>query len=78
MFYVVGAAQDLHFKQLFSILKKMEYPWADKCKHINFGMVEGMSTRSGNVVFLEDILNNCKEAMHDVMKKNEKKRLYTS
>ena len=36
-------------------------------------MVTGMSTRKGTVVFLDDILDEAKEVMHDVMKSNEAK-----
>ena len=54
--YAVGSQQKLYFKQLKLVLKKMGYEWADKIKHIEFGMVKGMSTRAGNVVFLEDVL----------------------
>eukprot|EP01112_Ceratiomyxa_fruticulosa_P010342 TRINITY_DN2732_c0_g1_i2.p1 TRINITY_DN2732_c0_g1~~TRINITY_DN2732_c0_g1_i2.p1 ORF type:complete len:587 (+),score=138.31 TRINITY_DN2732_c0_g1_i2:156-1916(+) len=73
MYYVVAAQQDLHFQQLFRILDKMGYDWFKSCHHINFGMVLGMSTRRGNVVFLEDILSEAKQTMLEVMKKNEAK-----
>ena len=33
----------------------------------------GMSTRRGTVKFLDDILNDVGEAMHDVMRRNENK-----
>jgi arginyl-tRNA synthetase len=72
-YYVVGSQQDMHFKQLFRILNMMEYDWAKDCHHINFGMVNGMSTRKGNVVFLEDMLDQAKEQMLEVMKRNEVK-----
>lgn len=60
--YVVAYQQNLHFKQIFKVLELMGKPWAGDCVHIPFGMVslEGagaLSTRSGNVVFLEDVLN---------------------
>jgi len=71
--YVVAAQQNHHFKQLFAILDKMGYEWARDCIHINFGMVRGMSTRKGEVVFLQDILDEAKATMLEVMKKNEKK-----
>src|SRR5690606_28141370 len=51
MIYVVASQQDLHLAQLFTILKEMGMEWADRCMHINFGMVLGMSTRNGTVVF---------------------------
>lgn len=60
--YVVASQQMLHFKQMKQVLKLMGYDWADDCIHVMFGMVsleEGtLSTRRGNVVFLEDVLNN--------------------
>ncbi|RIB03941.1 hypothetical protein C2G38_2223679 [Gigaspora rosea] len=73
MYYVVASQQDLHFKQLFKILELMGFDWVDRCKHINFGLVNGMSTRKGTAVFLDDILEQTKESMHEVMKQNEKK-----
>lgn len=51
----------------------MEYDWAKRLQHINFGMVLGMSTRKGTAVFLEQILNESKDVMHEQMKKNEAK-----
>ncbi|RCI06644.1 hypothetical protein CU098_012197 [Rhizopus stolonifer] len=73
MIYVVASQQDLHLKQLFKTLDLMKFDWANKVEHVNFGMVMGMSTRKGTVVFLEDILEEAKETMHDVMRKNEAK-----
>jgi len=59
--YVVGADQILHFKQLFAVMEKLD-PWfKGRMLHTPFGMVslpEGrMSTRKGNVIFLEDVLD---------------------
>ncbi|KAJ3129356.1 hypothetical protein HK101_005240, partial [Irineochytrium annulatum] len=77
MYYVVGTQQEHHFKQLFKILELLGLPWADKCQHIGFGMIKSkdgsMSTRKGQVVFLEDLLNQVQESMLEVMKKNEVK-----
>lgn len=73
MIYVVASQQDLHLQQLFKILSLLEFDWADRVQHINFGMVLGMSTRKGTVVFLDDILAEAKDRMHEVMKKNEEK-----
>ncbi|KAI5787016.1 hypothetical protein DFH27DRAFT_574819 [Peziza echinospora] len=73
MIYVVASQQDLHLQQLFTILDKLDLPWANRCMHINFGMVLGMSTRNGTVVFLDDILADTKESMHEVMKTNADK-----
>lgn len=73
MIYVVAAQQDLHLAQLFKILELMGYEWASKCSHVNFGMVKGMSTRKGTAVFLDQILEEAKATMHQVMQKNEEK-----
>jgi arginyl-tRNA synthetase len=73
MIYVVGDAQMHHFAQLFQVLKLMDYDWAARCEHVGFGLVNGMSTRKGTAVFLEDILAEAKDVMLEVMKKNEDK-----
>ncbi|KAJ1679706.1 arginyl-tRNA synthetase [Spiromyces aspiralis] len=71
--YVVASQQDFHLKQLFKILELLELPYADRFMHVNYGLVKGMSTRKGTVVFLEDMLDSTKERMHEVMKQNEEK-----
>jgi arginyl-tRNA synthetase len=73
MIYVIATQQDLHVAQFFEILKQMGYEWVKNLEHVNFGMVLGMSTRNGTVVFLDDILEETKTKMHEVMKKNETK-----
>jgi len=73
MIYVIASQQDLHVKQFFTILKMMGYKWADDLIHVNFGMVLGMSTRKGTVVFLDDILENVQERMLEIMQKNKEK-----
>lgn len=73
MLYVIASQQDLHVAQFFEILKQMGFPWAKDLVHVNFGMVQGMSTRKGTVVFLDNILEETKDKMHEVMKKNTEK-----
>jgi arginyl-tRNA synthetase len=74
MIYVVASQQDLHLAQLFKIVEVMGFKeLAAKCVHINFGMVHGMSTRKGTAKFLDDILRDVGEKMHDVMRSNEDK-----
>ncbi len=69
--YVVAYQQNLHFKQVFKVVELMGYDWANKLVHVPFGMVslEGatLSTREGNVVFLEDVLNTSVEKVRAVM-----------
>ena len=74
MIYVVASQQDLHLAQLFKITELMGHKdLASRCQHINFGMVRGMSTRKGTVKFLDDILRDVGDKMHEVMKKNVEK-----
>lgn len=60
--YVVGAEQETYFKQLRAALKEMDFNWWDQIEHISFGLMnlngKKMSTRKGNVVSLEDVLND--------------------
>ena len=59
--YVVAYQQNLHFRQFFKVLELMGKDWVKDMEHVSFGMVsfEGasLSTRHGNVVYLEDVLN---------------------
>lgn len=73
--YVVAYQQNLHFKQLFKVIEMMGYDWAKDMIHVPFGMVsiegEKLSTRDGNVVFLEDVLNTAKsKALQIINEKN--------
>jgi arginyl-tRNA synthetase len=71
--YVVSSQQDLHLAQLFKTMEVMGKPFAKHMLHINYGLVKGMKTRKGQVVFLDDILDEAKETMHAVMKLNADK-----
>ena len=74
MIYVVMSQQDLHLAQLFKILERMGHgDVSTRCRHINFGMVLGMSTRKGTVKFLDDILRDVGDKMHEVMLKDKAK-----
>lgn len=70
-FYVVGGEQALHFKQLFLVLKKMGYTWANELYHIPFGMMlkdgKKMSTRKGKIVLLEEVLHDAIKAARDAI-----------
>ena len=73
--YVVGNPQSLHFKQLKQALELIKIK--DKIEHVGFGHIrlkEGkMSTRRGNLIFLQDVLDNSiKIAKQTIKKKNPK------
>lgn len=65
MLYVVDNAQTDHFAAVFEIVKQIDQKCTEGCEHIKFGRLKGMSTRTGNVVFLNDILDEAKRKMHD-------------
>ena len=69
--YVVAYQQDLHFKQFFKVLELMGKEWAKDLVHVSYGMVSmedgAMSTRTGKVVFLEDVLDKCVEKARAVI-----------
>lgn len=74
-FYVVGNEQTLHFKQVFAVLKKLGFDWANEMVHIPFGMIlkdgKKMSTRKGKVVLLEEVLNETiSSAKRIILEKN--------
>ncbi|MCH5279251.1 MAG: arginine--tRNA ligase [Christensenellaceae bacterium] len=70
--YVVAYQQNLHFRQFFKVLELMGYEWAKDCVHVNFGMIsmEDMtfSTRKGNAIYLEDVLNAAIEKTLEIIK----------
>jgi arginyl-tRNA synthetase len=76
MTYIVGAEQRLHFKQVFAVLKKMGLKWADRCEHIPFGLYRfrdaKMSTRKGNFVTLEEVLELAKIRVGELIRLREK------
>ena len=69
--YVVGSAQKLHFQQVFKVLELMGYSWAKDCVHVDFGWIkfkqEMMSTRKGNIILLEDVLNKSIELARKII-----------
>ena len=58
--YVVGNEQNYHFQVLSLICKKLGFDWADKIKHLSYGMVElpegKMKSREGTVVDADDLI----------------------
>ncbi|XP_015122634.1 probable arginine--tRNA ligase, mitochondrial [Diachasma alloeum] len=65
MYYVVESGQHDHLNNLFTILGRMGYSWASKLQHLKFGRISGMSTRRGTAVFLEDFLDEARDAMRE-------------
>jgi len=64
MVYVVGNEQEDYFKTLFKVIKALDYPFADQCHHLSYGMIalpDGkMKSRTGNVVDADDLAEDIK------------------
>lgn len=70
--YIVAYEQNLHFKQIFEVAKFLvnEKYWKG-LEHVSFGMVRlpsgKMSTRLGNVVKIEDLINGTIEKAQEII-----------
>ncbi len=69
--YVTALDQCLHFAQWFKVIGLMGYEWEKDLIHIPFGLVsleEGtLSTRSGRVVLMQDILNESVNRINQII-----------
>ena len=71
--YVTSYEQILHFKQVFEVAKylNLSKKYTDGLVHVPFGMVQlknrKMSTREGNIIKLEDLLNEAISRVKDIM-----------
>lgn len=69
--YVTGVEQSLHFKQVFKAIDVMGYDWADTLIHVPYGLVslegEKLSSRNGNIIYAEDILNEAIERTYHLI-----------
>ncbi|HHU53441.1 MAG TPA: arginine--tRNA ligase [Clostridiaceae bacterium] len=72
--YVVGLPQTNHFQQVFAVLKKAGFAKADQNIHVGFGSVKfkdgDFSTRKGNIILLEDLLDQSVAKTKDIITKN--------
>jgi len=77
MIYITDFRQKQHFYSLFSILKLMKYNFVEKMIHLPFGTVkfekEILSTRKGQIILLEDVLNKTIEKAEQEIKKRKTK-----
>jgi arginyl-tRNA synthetase len=73
MVYVTDVSQSLHFRQLFKAAELLGVDWSDRCSHAPFGLMtfkgEKISTRRGNMVFLEEVLDQAVELTGAIIEK---------
>lgn len=78
--YIVGSAQSDHFKQIFKVMELMEETehlpeserMSGRIRHVEFGWVKfgekTMSTRRGNIIILEDVIDKAVELAKERIK----------
>lgn len=74
--YVVGAEQQNHFQQLFEIVRMLGWT-LPHLEHVLFGRMrfsdKSMSTRKGNILRLEHVLDEAKERAIEIIKERGEK-----
>ena len=70
--YVVEQRQELHFRQVFALVRAMRYAQDVELIHLYFGTIfaangEPLSTRKGNMVYLETLLDEAKARARQVI-----------
>ena len=72
MTYIVGKEQQLHFEQVFGVLRAMNLSWEKLCEHLPTGLYRfkdaKMSTRKGNFITLEEVNDLCMEKTLKLMR----------
>lgn len=72
--YITAVDQNLHFKQWFKVIELMGFEWANKLEHVDFGLVSfdnsKISTRSGHMILMEDLLNESVNKTIEIMTNN--------
>jgi len=74
--YVVGNEQDIHFKQLFTLSKNIFPKEKTELVHIKFGLIlseerKKFSTREGEIIPLEQVINQIIEKSLEIIKKKK-------
>ena len=61
LIYVADNAQGHHFQNLFRILSRLGWGWSQKCQHVKFQKILGISSRRGNMVYISDLMEEATE-----------------
>ncbi len=67
--YIVDVRQALHFKQVFKVLEKINFPHAKFCHHLEYDFVElpngAMSSRRGNIIPMTSLIDNMEKTIKE-------------
>jgi len=73
MVYIVGNEQDDYLRALFKCFKGLNYPFADQCHHLSYGMIElpngKMKSRTGNVIDADNLIDELHQTSFEEIKK---------
>jgi arginyl-tRNA synthetase len=76
LIYVVATEQNYHFQVLFKLLEMLKFPFAKKCRHFAYGMVNltsgRMKSREGIVVDADDLVDDMEELAEKETRKRHK------
>ena len=70
--YITASEQNLHFKQIFEVAKHLvDEKYQKGLVHVSYGMIRlktgKMSTREGNVIYINELINNAIEKSKNIM-----------
>lgn len=70
--YVVGSQQEMHFRQLFALVRALGYSQDTELIHVSFGTIfdtqgRPLSTRQGNMIYLAALLDDAQARARKVV-----------
>lgn len=69
MYYLVEQGQRVHFENLIDAINLLHPDWNNSddslIEHLPFGRISGMSTRKGNVILLDEVLDEAYKRVRD-------------
>ena len=73
IFWVIGPEQSLAMNQVFAVSNQLGFGPLDKFVHIAYGFISikgqgKMSSRAGNVIYIDDLLDNARETVIEKIK----------
>jgi len=73
LFWVIGPEQSLAMKQVFAVANQLGFGELEKFNHIAYGFISikgqgKMSSRAGNVIYIDDLLDDAREAVFEKIK----------
>lgn len=75
LFWVVGPEQNLALRQMFAVCDQLKIANYEDLTHLDYGYMslkggQKMSSRAGNVVYIDDLIDEVKERVKQKMKQN--------